>query len=411
MARVSIDLDLPGNHLRVEEATLADIEGIQRIFQIVYNGNYPFDFGANHEALAAEITDPARYIWLVARNDTQGIVAAMMFSSNARHRMGKAGGAVVLPEYRKLGVAKELLKAGVEHLKAHGVEVIYGTTRSVSAGPTRLVAEVGFKTTGFLPNSLQVEDAEHLNLEVYLTEAALKTRRRKPYLFSPLSALYKVIQSQLHLESAVDVRERAPLILSRQHSPMHLIADAAEAKRRLTQYVSQSRISNHFFPFHEPNWILETEDGGTEFFVYYGGAGRQASIIGYRSDRSDLHNLLDSVARFLEKNGASYVEILVDAYDYLQQQQALSARYIPSAYFPAMKLNIDGKRDDYIVLNRTFRVLDFQDTVVNPEARKYLGVYMAFYNDIYMGDMLAAPRRVGPLRKRKEMISASSPLN
>lgn len=143
---------------------------------------------------------------------------------------------------------------------------------------------------------------------------------------------------------------------------------------------------------------MSTEDGGTDVFIWYGGVGQQASILGYRSDRVNKHDLLDSVAIELQNAGAAYVELLVDAYDYVIQQEAYTARFIPSAYFPAMRLSHDGKRDDYFVLSRTFRLLDFSSTVVTGDNFKFLKAYLRSYHDLYIAPL------TGPLELREKRI-------
>ena len=101
--------------------------------------------------------------------------------------------------------------------------------------------------------------------------------------------------------------------------------DAADVAARYRTYSEQNRVSQSFFPFHFPNWSFATDDGGTEVFVWYGGVGKQAAIVGYPTDRVNTHDLLDAVARALDAAGAAYVELLVDAYDYNHQQEAYAA--------------------------------------------------------------------------------------
>ena len=76
--------------------------------------------------------------------------------------------------------------------------------------------------------------------------------------------------------------------------------------------------------------------------------------------------------------------MLVDAYDYIIQQQAYTAKYIPSAYFPAMHLAGDGLRDDYFVVSRTFQIIDFTSSYVTQENLPYLRSYMRSYNELYI---------------------------
>lgn len=385
-----------GTQIRVRLATEQDIPEMQGLFAVAYRGKYSFDYAIDPIKLAAEIDDLQHHLWLVAEDLEVGLLAgAIYFIFDPAQRLGKAAGAVVLPKYRNGGLGQTLLKTGVNYLTKTlaAVDVIYGTTRTVSIAPTRMVEEVGFHPLGIFPNAIYFENLEHLNLDIYLTEAALARRRKKPYLFPPFLEVYNIARKQLGLEKAALVTERAPLKLSPQKIRLGVMNDEKETAKRFDQLVNEQRLANRFFPFHRPNQILMTEDGGTEVFVCYDGEGKQASILGYRTDRVDLHDLLDSVAATLQRAGAGYVDLLVDAYDFILQQAAFTARFVPSAYFPAMKLNDDGLRDDFFVLSRTFRLLDFSGIVLTGTNLKFLRAYIRYYHELYIQPILGeAPK-------------------
>jgi hypothetical protein len=216
-------------------------------------------------------------------------------------------------------------------------------------------------------------------------------------LFSKFFDLYQIPKRILGLESSVLVTERAPLALSRKKISLRVVKDSPEAASKFRHYQESRRISNSFFPFHAPNWILSTDDGGTEVFIAYEMHGRQACIVGYRTDHVNIHDLLDSIAVALQGAGADYVELLVDAYDYGLQQAAYTARYIPSAYFPAMRLADDGLRDDFFVLSRTFRLLDFTGAVVTGDNFDFLQAYLRCYYELYIQPILGRDLTPGVL--------------
>ncbi len=393
MNRINEKHDFLGESILIREAEFSDVKKIQELFLLVYNSKYPMDFGLDPKVLQAEIADTQHYLWLVAEGRSRGKIAgAVMFNFDLQNRLGKAAGGVVAPKYQHKGLGTALLKIGVEYLtkKNNLVDVIYGTTRTVSEGPSRMALEVGFHKMGLFPNAVQVENLEHLNLDIYLAQGALQKRRKKPYLFTPFYEVYNIARKQLKLERAYMVTERAPLKLSRQKLSFKLNRDEKEVVLKFRHYSEQKRLSNSFFPFHMPNWLLASEDGGSEVFIWYGGVGKQASILGYRTDRVNIHDLLDSVAYALQNQEAAYVELLVDAYDYTLQQEAYTARYIPSAYFPAMRLADDGQRDDYFVLSRTFRLLDFTGAFVSEENYPFLQAYLRCYNDLYIQPILGS---------------------
>jgi hypothetical protein len=200
----------------------------------------------------------------------------------------------------------------------------------------------------------------------------------------------------------VVITQRESLELSQKKIFLVINQNREEAIAKFKLFSEQNRISNSFFPFHLPHWILSTEDGGTDVFVWYEPHGKQASIVGYRTDRVNVHDLLDSVAWTLRGAGAAYVELLVDAYDYMLQQEAYTARYIPSAYFPAMRLANDNLRDDYFVLSRTFQLLDFSNTFVSTENYQYLEAYMRSYTELYIDPIRKKVADKKPASKQKK---------
>jgi hypothetical protein len=390
LERIHERRDHSGRGILFREARVADASAIRELFERVYKGKYPLEFGTNVDLLKAEIGDPERHLWLVAVDEKERVViGTMLFTIDPKNRMAKASGGVVLPEYRHYGLGSSLLKKGVRYLAKESrlVDVIYGTSRTVSEGPSKIVAEAGFHKLGVFPNAVQIEELEHLNLDVYLTPQGFKSRRQNPYLFAPFYDIYTVARRQLGLERGHLVTERGPLTLSKKKIALNVIKDSKKTIESFRTYAEQKRISNSFFPFHHPNWLLSSEDGGTDVFVWYGGVGKQAFILGFRTDRVNIHDLLDAVAGALQRSGASYVELLVDAYDYMSQREAYAAKFIPSAYFPAMRLASDGRRDDYFIVSRTFQIIDFTSSFVTPESRPYLKAYMRSYNDLYIEPM------------------------
>ena len=400
MDRIYEKIEMNGLPLVIREARVNDATEIFDMFNMIYGGKYPLSFGNDVEILKAELMDVNHYLWIVTEDEAKKlIVGAMMCAIDLDNHMAKAGGGVVVPEYRQFGLAATMLKMGVHYLTetTNQVDVLYGTSRTVSEGPSRMVAEAGFLKMGFFPNAVQIEDIEHLNLDIYLTKRALEKRRQKPYLFEPFYEVYKIPRKQLNLERAYLVTEREPLALSRKKMHFEIIETEKEVVSKFRQFSEEKRIRNSFFPFHAPNRLLKSEDGGTDVFLWYGGVGKQASIVGFRTDQVNIHDLLDSVAVAIQRTGASYIELLVDAYDYTSQQEAFTAKYIPSGYFPAMRLANDGLRDDFFVVSRTFQIIDFTRSTVTTEVYPYLQAYMRYYQALYID-----PVRRTDLKRRGE---------
>jgi RimJ/RimL family protein N-acetyltransferase len=393
MERVSERCKIAGKSFLIREARLSDAKAIQGLFNTIYQGKYPLEFGTDVGVLKAEIADPERFLWIVTE-EARGhkLVGALTFAVDLKNRMSKAGGGVVLPEHRKSGLASRMLKLGLRHLtdQAKTVDVLYATSRTVSEGPSRLAAEAGFRKLGFFPNAVQIEEMEHLNLDVFLTKRAMGLRRWKPFLVAPFFDIHAIARKQLGLETATLVTPRAVLKLAPKKIRFDTVRDEKTVVEKFKLYKEQKRIFNSFFPFHTPNMLLSSEDRGSDVFVWYGGVGKTAYLLGIRTDLVNLHDLYDSAALALHGEGAAYIELLVDAYDYQTQQEAYTAKFIPSAYFPAMKLAHDGLRDDFFVVSRTFQILDFTTSCVMAENYPYLKAYMRFYNKLFIEPMRRA---------------------
>jgi N-acetylglutamate synthase-like GNAT family acetyltransferase len=389
--RVQATTFVKGREVRIREATERDVPHIQALYALVYQGRYSMEFATNPSKLSDQLARPESYLLLVAEDPGRiGLVGSILFSTDAAHRLGKAAGVVVDPDYRSGGLGGVMLKLGTRYLaeEAGLVDVMYATSRTVGEAPSRIVAEAGYQQVGLFPNAVQVETMEHLNLDVYLTERALPRRRKKPFIFKPYHETYEIARRRLGFERAQVVSEYASLKLSERPMEFDVITDETAAVSRFKELALEKRVANSFFPFHSPNLIFRCPSGHTEVFVSLKGRHRQAAILGYRTDMVDIQDVLDSVALALHKQGASYVEFLIDAHDYRLQQQAYTARYIPSAYFPAMRLGADGLRDDVIIVSRTFSLLDFTGSVLRGDNLKYLKAYFRHYHELYIKPIL-----------------------
>jgi hypothetical protein len=136
-------------------------------------------------------------------------------------------------------------------------------------------------------------------------------------------------------------------------------------------------------PFHEPNLLLISPDQGTEVFVHYGAMDHYSVILGGRTRLKDYALVLQGVVKALNDMGVSYIELLVDAYSPQLQRQALEARFLPSAYFPAFR-KVGDKRWDYIIFSRSSEMLDFRNVRVISAYRAFLKEYLRIWQTLYI---------------------------
>lgn len=389
-SRISGSFCEDGLNLVVREARVDDVDQVQELYFIVYHGRYTLEFATDPAKLRAQIEDREHYLLAVAEASDHRIVGSLVFCFDPISRLAKAAGAVVLPSFRGKGLGSSLLATGLTYLTdtANLVDVVYALTRTINEAPSRLVEEAGFFKMGIFPNAVQVEDMEHLNLDVFFARNALLKRRCKPFIFPPYHEVYHIAERRLGLEPANIFSDFSPLTLEPDKTEFEILQQEEQVIQRFQELSQQKRLANSFFPFHQPNLILKSRDNSTEIFAWMVGKNKQSAILGYRTDRTDVHNLLDSAARTLHRYGAAYVELLVDAYDHRLQQQAFTARFIPSAYFPAMRLDSDGYRNDVFVVSRTFSLLDFTNTVMHGDNYYFLKAYLRRYYELYIKPIL-----------------------
>jgi hypothetical protein len=124
---------------------------------------------------------------------------------------------------------------------------------------------------------------------------------------------------------------------------------------------------------------LSTENGAIRAFLNREGKDGHGVVVGLKIDRESvahLEHVLDVVFDTARDLGIEYLELLVDAYSPRYQRAALSAGYLPCAYFPSFELGSGGERRDYLVFARTEAPLNFSNVQMTPRDRQFLDVYL-----------------------------------
>jgi hypothetical protein len=110
-----------------------------------------------------------------------------------------------------------------------------------------------------------------------------------------------------------------------------------------------------YYPFHEPNTRFHCPEERCEVFMNVNPADGHGAIVGVKGETANLVNVFNSLADSAKAVGAEYMELLVSAFDPETQRQALDARFLPCAYFPAMKKAYEtDERLDYLCFSRSF---------------------------------------------------------
>ena len=138
----------------------------------------------------------------------------------------------------------------------------------------------------------------------------------------------------------------------------------------------KNKIIFSFFPFHEPNIVITNPQQTQEVFCYLHAQDGYSTILGIHLEEDiNYCELLKDASKILRDLGARYIEILIRTDKPKIVSSVMESGFIPSAFFPAMQLK-QGQRYDFIVLSRTFEVLDLNNVQLK-------GRYQEFWEQYY----------------------------
>lgn len=374
-----MELVLQGNKGVVfQPATADDIEAIIDLYIKVYNGKYTLPEVADPEIIAKKVEDP-NYFWTLAHLEGR-VVGSVIFTIDPVNKIGKSYAAAVLSELRGRDVMRTMVKHSLKLLteRTRTCDVIYATTRTVSFAPQVVLEHLGFLPMGIFPNVRKVESFETHGLEVYFREQSLQYRRPRPQLIPEIIDFYNVARDELELED-----EAEEIILDEQ-DPRKMGASIAfevdenldDIRAKYDSYQDKDMMQRVFFPFTEPNLLFTAKDGTADIFVNFNKLDGNGVILGYRFSGKDLRRTLMWFCEEAAKSGMRYIEMLVNAFKPEMQRLALDAKFLPCAYFPSMKMNDDGMREDFIIFSRSFEKLDFMNMHLVDTNRRFLDAFM-----------------------------------
>lgn len=366
-----------GREVTFRTAQIEDIKNIMNLYNQVYKGHYTLPDVTDPKLIQKKIEDP-NYFWPIAEIDGK-VISSVIFVIDPLNKLGKVYAAVVLKEFRGQDIMRNLVKLGLERLtkKTRSCDLIYATTRTVSLAPQLVLEHLNFYPMGIFPNVRKVEAFETHGLEVYIREGTLDLRRRKPRIIPELAEFYKIVQDILKLESP-EIVELPISDPRRMGDPLdfEIIENIDLVQKLYISLQNKDALDKVFFPFVEPNLLFKTHDDEVKFFVHFNKLDGHGMILGYRVGGVELKRALMWFSDFASRLGIRYIELLVNAFKPEIQRQALDARFLPNAYFPAMRLNSDGSREDYAIFSRSFEHLDFMEMHLSDTNRRFLDAFM-----------------------------------
>lgn len=363
---------LDGREALLRRATPDDAEEIWQLYHRVYQGNYSLPIVNLRAQRDLALRDPA-CLWLVVEDGEGRLVSSVIYMVDAAQRHAKVFAAATDPAWRRAGLAETIIKAGIDRLMHHEpriCDVIYATTRTRTMGPDALLMKLGFTSLGIFPNVHRTTAMETHGLKALFHPAAFAARKPLPQLIPEVAGFYDIVRRSYGLEPAeiVPIGDRLRLRVERGE----LVQEAFERCR------ANGELLLDFFPFHPPTYLFMADHGRVKAFVNHEGKDGHGVLVGLQVDRAEvqhLEHLLDVVFETGRTVGVDYMEVLISAYEPTHQRAALSAKFLPCAYFPAMAQGPEG-RGDFLVFARSTLPLDFSNVLLTPRDRKFLDAYL-----------------------------------
>lgn len=388
---ISFTHDGGGKAILVRRAGTDDAHKIQELYYAIYRGSYPLSVVNNIDELTHALASED-YIWMVMEADKQ-LVGSVVHEIDHRQRIGKSFGSVVLPDCRGNNITHATMKHVQDIVLGRDkwCDLIYATTRTESAAPQKLTEKLGYKKLGIFPNVQKVINYETHCLTAVYAEHTFSIRKKPPLILPELKDLYEITRAEVGLERAriddcVCEDPAEPLIRFEVVSAPHYVRHVFQ------QGMANNTITMHFYPFHKPNLLLTSKDMKVQMFLYQSVDANHCCIIGGHFEGYKFQTVLEAVCAAARQIGIRYLELLVAAYDPMQLSEVLRARFLPSAYFPALQLVTEensaagkkGERLDYFVFSRSFEVLDFKNIKLEGIYKKYLKYYFKMWSNLYI---------------------------
>lgn len=390
-----------GRRLRLRPAAPRDVPGLLNLYFRMYRGRYPLAFGTDEAVMSSRLADP-QTLWLAAVQEDPppagpeaGVLGSVLLGCDPAARIGKAMGLVVdrTAVGNRLGEALVCMALEEAIVRRRAVDSVYATTRTVDSNPQRILQRAGFFKLGLFPNCRKVEEFETMTLMVHYMDGVLARRAPPGRLPKDLAPLLEVAERELRPRRDAGPgwdAQYADLPLP-QASSKRCSFEALEAprfvRRRYEELKARSELRLDFYPFHEPNLLLVSEDGSAEVVFHFNRKDSYCVCLGAKAaPGAPVTDLAAGVERALRRLGASYLEILAPLREAPALQAFLAQRYVPSAYYPAMRPSPGEPelRDDYVVLSKTFEPFDFRGVHLLGRFREYLDAYLAVWKKYYI---------------------------
>lgn len=371
--------------LVIEKARLDDVDELLKLYFEIYGADYPVKYGTDRNLMAHTISSEA-YVWLVARDvEKNKIAGSVVFELDRADRVGKVSAAVVKPAYRGHSIATRMIGPMVEELLAEGiVDSMYTTVRTVSMAPQMIFINCGFLSLGIFPNAHKLTDFETFTLFAKFRKGVLE--KRKPIrTHGKLAPIYAVLNNEM-MERGIttsSVTFDAPALLPEEKSDVKFeCINAPNHVKRLFQKTFSDPY-DRFYPFHDPNTLIETPDGETQIWAHLSKGDGYCAIVNFGKPVYELRGMFRNLMRLLREQGVSYIEVLISVEHIRSIEVLIQSQFLPSALYPAM-MSRDGYPMDFVVMSRTVEPLNFRGITIDSSFKPYMDQYVELWKKMHL---------------------------
>jgi len=161
----------------IETAKTSDAIQIVKLYDIVYNSNYPLTDFTKKDSIEKLINHPDK-VWFLLKHDSC-VRGSIVGSIDRDHKRAEIGQLAIYPEFETRGYPYHMIKRTQDKLLEEEVEVIWAAVRNVVVD--RVSSRFGM-SVGYLNGAHRVETREVHFLNIMLTKKA-KDKRVVPPLY------------------------------------------------------------------------------------------------------------------------------------------------------------------------------------------------------------------------------------
>lgn len=330
---------------------------------------------------AKKLTDALRspqYLFFVGEEGGK-LRISLSFLVDGEHRFAKLHRLYIDSEADEKEAFDAAIRFAKERLNSNSeVDVVYSTTRSLTLEQQEKTLSHGFAVLGIFPSGPGIDTHRLNGMTAFYSDGVLERRQTGFTLHPAVAPYFEIVKKQLNLPDLPKAAAKFTVEDSPEPlPPLEWIEAPLFVKRKFQDLKERRFLTNHFYPFQEPNVLITDPTQNAEIFLKVAPGDHFATVIGERINlRLNPVRLYEAVLSILVRRNFSYIEIVSDAADTQGIDCMMSAGFSPCAYIPAFKRHGRTRRD-YVVLVHSLGRFPRAPATINPIYLDFLRHYTA----------------------------------